>query len=133
MELLGPSSHDADVSASQNFLDPPGGSSLPPPSAADSSGDVAAAGASEPPSQQQYFGGVDVDLVADAELRALEAAAAAARPRGDDLAEVDAWTSAFDYAWDKKDGVTTDPTLNFSGRAAFFSLSRAARAVGVSV
>ena len=79
MELLGPSSHDADVSASQNFLDPPGGSSLPPPSAADSSGDVAAAGASEPPSQQQYFGGVDVDLVADAELRALEAAAAAAR------------------------------------------------------
>ena len=55
---------------------------------------------------------------------------AAARRR---LAEVDAWTSAFDYAWDKKDGVTTDPTLNFSGRAAFFSLSRAARAVGVSV
>ena len=52
---------------------------------------------------------------------------------GDDLAEVDAWTSAFDYAWDKKDGVTTDPTLNFSGRVAFFSLSRAARAVGVSV
>ena len=40
-----------------------------------------------------------------------------ARARDADIAEVEAWTSAFDYAWAKADGITSDPTLNFSGYA----------------